>query len=284
MKPCEALHKILESCVLCPRMCRVNRLQGELGFCGIGAEAVVSSAGPHFGEEPPLVGRGGSGTIFFAGCNLLCLFCQNYDISHYKYGSPVTRRQLADTMLRLQRAGCHNINFVTPTHVTPQIVSELQLARGSGLTVPTVYNCGGYERIEILRLLEGVIDIYMPDAKYLDSEAAAALSQAPDYPEVMKAALKEMYRQVGDLEIQDGLARKGLLVRHLVMSGAVQDSLRIVDFLVEEISPNTYVNVMKQYRPQFEAHEVERINRHITASEYWSVYDYARQRGLRLSD
>ncbi len=284
MKSSQALHKMLESCVLCPRMCRVNRLTGEPGFCGIGAEAVVSSAGPHFGEEPPLVGSGGSGTIFFTGCNLCCIFCQNYDISHYRRGNPVTEEQLADAMLRLQRAGCHNINFVTPTHVTPQIVAALEVARGRGLSVPTVYNCGGYERVEILKLLEGIIDIYMPDAKYLESEAAAALSEAPDYPEVVKAALKEMHRQVGDLIIEGGLARRGLLVRHLVMPGAVEDSMRIIDFLAEEISPNTYLNVMDQYRPTFKAHEVKRIDRRITTSEYWSVYDHARKRGLRLSD
>ena len=187
-------------------------------------------------------------------------------------------------MLRLQSVGCHNINFVTPTHVTPKILAALEIARERGLSVPTIYNCGGYEREKILKLLEGTIDIYMPDVKYLDPEAAGALSDAPDYPDVVRAALKEMHRQVGDLRIEDGLATKGLLVRHLVMPGAVEDSLRIVDFLAGEISPNTYLNVMNQYRPIFKAHEVKRIDRYTSMNEYLAVSKYAQKRGLRLSD
>jgi len=279
-----ALRGMLSSCTLCPRMCRADRASGETGYCRIGPEPVVASAGPHFGEEPPLVGRGGSGTIFLAGCNLGCIFCQNYEISHLREGRVVTVEELARTMLRLQAMGCHNVNWVTPTHQIHAIVEALLLARGRGLTVPTVYNCGGYERVETLRLLEGLVDIYMPDAKYLSSEAARRYSDAPDYPDVMKAALKEMHRQVGDLEIVGGIARRGLLVRHLVMPEGADDSKAILDFIAREISPNTYVNVMEQYRPAYRAHEFPEISRRITPTEYRSVVAHARRLGLRLSD
>ena len=278
-----SLRDMLRSCELCPRLCRVNRIEGKTGYCGIGPEPVISSAGPHFGEEPPLVGRGGSGTIFFTGCNLGCIFCQNYDISHLRHGREVPVSDLTDTMLRLQEMGCHNINWVTPTHQVPAIVEALELARSKGLSVPTVYNCGGYERVEILRQLEGYVDIYMPDAKYLDAQTAR-YSDAPDYPDVMRAALKEMFRQVGDLETQGGVAVKGLLVRHLVMPGCTDESLAILDFLAKDISPNTYVNVMDQYRPTFRAREFPEISRCITSAEHSRVRQHAEQLGLRLSD
>ena len=280
----EQLSKMLADCSLCPRMCHVNRVQGEKGFCGVGSRAVVASAGPHFGEERPLVGAGGSGTIFFAGCNLGCVFCQNYDISHGRAGEAWGARQLAAAMLHLQERGCHNINFVTPSHVAPQIVEALELARMNGLTAPTVYNCGGYDRVETLQIAEGYFDIYMPDAKYLDVRAAKELSGAEDYPEVMAAALKEMHRQVGDLEIVDGIARRGLLVRHLVMPGGVADSIRIIDFLADEISADTFVNVMDQYRPAFRAREYPRISRRLARAEHLQVVVHARDRGLRISD
>jgi putative pyruvate formate lyase activating enzyme len=244
----------------------------------------MSSAGPHFGEEPPLVGLGGSGTIFFAGCNLGCIFCQNYEISHLRDGRPVSHRALSATMLQLEQAGCHNINCVTPTHVVPQIMVALRMAREAGLTVPVVYNCGGYDSVETLRLLEGTIEIYMPDAKHLDAEAAAKYSKARDYPEVMKAAIKEMHRQVGDLEIIVGLAVHGLLVRHLVMPGMTRDSLRVMDFLADEISPNTYVNVMEQYRPCYQASRHPEISRRPTRDEIVRVREYAVKKGLRLSE
>jgi len=282
--PTDDLRPLLAACRLCPRNCGANRLAGETGYCGIGGEAVVASAGPHFGEEPPLVGRGGSGTIFFAGCNLRCEFCQNFDISHGRAGRRTGERDLAALMLALQARGCHNVNFVTPSHVVPQIASALRLARDAGLTVPAVYNCGGYDRVETLRRLEGLIEIYMPDAKYLDAAAAARYSDAPDYPEVMAAALKEMHRQVGDLEIVGGVAVRGLLVRHLVLPGLTEDSLRVMDFLADEISPNTYVNVMAQYRPLYRASRYPEIDRRPTLEEVERVRAHAARRGLRLSD
>jgi putative pyruvate formate lyase activating enzyme len=280
----EEAYKLLAPCRLCPRHCKVDRLNGQKGFCGIGAKAVVSSFGPHFGEERPLVGQHGSGTIFFAGCNLGCIFCQNYDISHLREGEEVSAETLASMMLALQRRGCHNINFVTPTHVTPQIMEAVYIARESGLHIPTVYNCGGYESVETLKLLEGIIDIYMPDAKYGQGRWAKKFSGAADYPEVMKAALKEMHRQVGDLVIEHGIALRGLLVRHLVMPNGVAGSKEVIDFLAEEVSPNTYINIMDQYHPCFRASEFEEINRRITHQEFMEVYLYAKKRGLRLAD
>jgi putative pyruvate formate lyase activating enzyme len=277
-------YKIMESCELCPRKCKVNRLNDEKGFCGTGAKAVVSSAGPHFGEESVLVGNGGSGTIFFAGCNLGCVFCQNYDISQLRNGKEVEIGDLTNMMLQLQGRECININFVTPTHVTPHIIESVHIARTKGLKIPTVYNCGGYESIGSLRLLAGTIDIYMPDAKYLNPDSSEKYSFARDYPEVMKSALLEMYRQVGDLEIKEGAAARGLLVRHLVMPGNVAGSLDIIDFLANEISNNTFVNIMEQYRPAFKARDFPEINRPITHKEFNTVYEYAKKRGLRLAD
>jgi putative pyruvate formate lyase activating enzyme len=276
-------YKIMESCELCPRRCKVNRLNNEKGFCGTGAKAVVSSAGPHFGEESVLVGNGGSGTIFFAGCNLGCVFCQNYDISQLRRGNEVEIDDLVNMMLQLQERSCININFVTPTHVTPHIIESVHIARTKGLKIPTVYNCGGYESIGSLRLLAGTIDIYMPDAKYLNPDSSEKYSFAQDYPEVMKSALLEMHRQVGDLEIKDGVATRGLLVRHLVMPGNVAGSLGIIDFLADEISNNTFVNIMEQYRPIFKARDFPEINRPITHKEFNTVYEYAKERGLRLA-
>ena len=277
-------YKIMESCELCPRRCKVNRLNNEKGFCGTGAKAVISAAGPHFGEESVLVGNGGSGTIFFAGCNLGCVFCQNYDISQLRRGNEVEIDDLVNMMLQLQGLSCININFVTPTHVTPHIIESVHIARAKGLKIPTVYNCGGYESIEPLRLLAGTIDIYMPDAKYLNPDSSGKYSFAQDYPEVMKSALLEMHRQVGDLEIKDGVATRGLLVRHLVMPGNVAGSLDIIDFLANEISNNTFVNIMEQYRPTFKAYNFPEINRPITHKEFNTVHEYAKERGLRLAD
>jgi len=280
----ENLNRIMASCVLCPRMCRVNRLDGEIGFCGIGSQPTVSSTGPHFGEEPPLVGVGGSGTVFFTGCNLGCVFCQNWEISHGREGRPITVTDLSNMMLQLQKAGCENINWVTPTHQVPAIMEALDRARSGGLALPTVFNCGGYERAEILRLLEGHVDVYMPDAKFARRETARRYAGAPDYPEVMKIALKEMRRQVGDLEVRNGIAVRGLLVRHLVMPGCVDESMAILDFIASEVSPDTYVNVMDQYRPAFRAVEFPKINRRTPRAEYTSVRDHALKLGLRLSN
>lgn len=274
----------MDPCVLCPRQCRAHRLKGEEGYCGIGALPLVSSVGPHFGEESVLVGHGGSGTIFFAGCNLGCAFCQNYELSHHRAGRPATPAQLAEAMLHLQRIGCMNINYVTPTHVTPHIMEGIALARQKGLRLPTVYNCSGYESVDTLRLLEGFIDIYMPDAKFADAQTAFELCHARDYPDVMRAAIKEMHRQVGDLVIENGVARRGLLVRHLVMPNDLCRSLEVIDFLANEISPNTFINVMDQYRPMYQARQHPKIARHITPDEFSRVYLYAKSKGLRLAD
>jgi len=279
----QSAYHLLESCELCPRVCKVNRLDGEKGFCGIGAKAVVSSTGPHYGEESVLVGKGGSGTIFFAGCNLGCVFCQNSDISQLRHGNEVEIDDVVNMMLELQIRGCVNINFVTPTHVVPHIIESVFLARERGLIIPVVYNCGGYESVGSLQLLEGTIDIYMPDAKYLNPDSSKEYSSAHNYPDVMKLALLEMHRQVGDLEVKDGVAARGLLVRHLVMPENVTGSKEIIDFIVNEISGNTFVNVMEQYRPTFNAHNYPEINRPVTQQEFSKVYEYAKSQGLRLA-
>ena len=271
----------LESCDLCPRNCGVNRIEDEVGFCRTGRLALVSSHAPHFGEEPPLVGAGGSGTIFFAGCNLGCIFCQNYDISHLLQGRAVTGRQLATIMLELQQRGCHNINFVSPSHVAAQILEALPIAYESGLNVPLVYNCGGYDSIETLRLLDGVIDIYMPDTKYASEETAEELSRAPNYPEIMRTALKEMHRQVGDLATDErGVATRGMLIRHLVLPNGLAGTEKIMHFISRELSTDSYVNVMAQYHPVYKAYEHSLINRNITRTELLEALDMASAKGL----
>jgi putative pyruvate formate lyase activating enzyme len=271
------LKEFLKECRLCPRECRVNRLDGEIGVCQARPELTVSSAFPHFGEEPPLVGSHGSGTIFLTHCNLRCIFCQNYDISHLGSGEQMTSSDLTRIMLRLQEMGCHNINFVTPTHYAPQIVASLPEAIEKGLRLPIVYNCSGYESIEVIRLLEGIVDIYMPDAKYLDEKYSKRFSNAPDYPEVIKKVLKEMHRQVGDLTINSkGIAERGLLIRHLVMPGGIASSEAVLKFIAEEISVRSYVNIMEQYRPEYRAHEYPEINRRITHKEHLEAIQWAK--------
>jgi len=275
---------VLSECRLCPRECGVNRTDGETGFCRSGREALVASYGKHFGEEGPLVGYGGSGTIFFANCNLGCIFCQNYDISHLGHGQPVGPQRLAGMMIDLQQQGAHNINLVTPTHFLPQILEALVIATRRGLSVPLVYNCGGYESVAALKLLDGIVDIYMPDAKYSDREVAGQLSRASDYPERMKAAIAEMHRQVGNLQINDdGIAQRGLLVRHLVLPNNLVGTAEIMRFLAS-LSPNTYVNVMAQYRPCYRASEVEQINRRPTVEEYRQAVQTALDAGLHRLD
>jgi putative pyruvate formate lyase activating enzyme len=272
------LREFLKECRLCPRECRVDRLNGEKGVCQAGLEPMVSSAFPHFGEEPPLVGYHGSGTIFLTHCNLRCVFCQNYDISHLGNGKPITSSEMARVMIRLQDMGCHNINLVTPTHYAPQIVASLPEAIEKGLRLPIVYNCSGYESIEVIRLLEGVVDIYMPDAKYMDGKHSKQFSNAPDYPEVIKGVLKEMHRQVGDLTTDSkGIAERGLLIRHLVMPDGVASSEAVLRFIAEEISAHSYVNIMDQYRPEYGAHEFPEINRRITQKEYLQATQWARR-------
>lgn len=281
----DALYKLLSPCKLCPRECGVDRASDQRGFCRTGLNPVVSSYGPHFGEESPLVGFGGSGTIFLTHCNMACLYCQNYEISHLGEGREVSVEDLADMMLHLQRMGCHNINFVTPTHVVPQIVKAVRIAAEKGLRLPLVYNCGGYESVETLKLLDGIFDIYMPDFKYSDDKVAEELSRAPRYFEVAKAALKEMHRQVGDLVIDDrGIAVRGLLVRHLVLPNGLAGTEEAMRFIAEEISKNTYVNVMAQYRPCYKAFDHPLLNRPITSSEYREAIEIALKYGLRRLD
>jgi putative pyruvate formate lyase activating enzyme len=277
-KRIQLLMEILKECRLCPRECGVNRLDGEVGYCGAPSELMISSAFPHFGEESPLVGYHGSGTIFLTHCNLRCIFCQNYDISHLGRGECITRSDMAKFMQRLQEMGCHNINFVTPTHYAPQIVASLPEAINMGLRLPIVYNCSGYESIEVIQLLEGVVDIYMPDAKYMDEKYSKIFSNAPDYPEVIKTVLKEMHRQVGNLATNSkGIAERGLLIRHLVMPGGVASSEAVLRFIAEEISPHSYVNIMDQYRPEYRAHEYPEINRRITHKEYMEATQMAKR-------
>ncbi len=275
----------LRKCTLCPRLCRVNRLADEKGVCRTGRYAMVSSYGPHFGEEDPLVGRNGSGTIFFTHCNLLCLFCQNYDISHQGHGETASPEQLAGVMVELQRRGCHNINFVTPTHVVPQILEALPLAVEHGLKVPLVYNCGGYERVPTLKLLEGIVDIYMPDFKFWDPQVAKTLCQAEDYPQRAREALLEMHRQVGDLTLDPtGIALRGLLVRHLVMPDGLAGTDEVCRFLAQQVSCHTYVNIMNQYHPCGRAMDIPSLRRRITSEEYENALDAARRAGLTRLD
>jgi putative pyruvate formate lyase activating enzyme len=271
----------LSCCDLCPRKCRVDRLRGERGVCRTGRLARVASYGPHFGEEPPLVGWGGSGTVFFSQCNLRCLFCQNYDISHLGEGEDVRPEMLAAVFLAVRRMGCHNLNLVTPTHVTPQILEALAIAAGQGFSLPVVYNCSGYESLETLGELEGIVDIYMPDVKFLDPEPAGLYCDAPDYPDAVRAAVKEMARQVGPLDIDErGVARKGLLVRHLVMPGDAGATRKVIDFLATEIGPDVYLNLMDQYRPCGRAHEFPGIARRTSRREWEEAREYALSRGF----
>jgi len=276
---------ILRSCTLCPRECRVDRTAGMRGFCRTGDRPFVSSWGPHFGEERPLVGQHGSGTIFFGNCNLGCLFCQNYTISHLGEGSETSFDALAEIMLELQDQGCHNINLVTPTHQMPMILRAILTASQAGLRLPVVYNCGGYESLGALQLLDGIVDIYMPDLKYADPEAAFRYSRARDYPEAARKAIKEMHRQVGDLVLdREGVALRGLLVRHLVLPENMAGTAEAVRFIAEEISKNTYVNIMDQYRPCYQAGQHPPLDRRITAREFRDAVDCARKAGLLRLD
>lgn len=278
------LKNLLKRCRLCPRECRVERLKGKRGFCGAAQEIRLSAVFAHFGEESCLVGTQGSGTIFFSYCNLKCSFCQNYEISHIAEGRDINPQDLSLAMLKLQGMGCHNINLVTPTHFTPQILEALKLAIECGLNLPLVYNCGGYESEEVIDLLEGVIDIYMPDAKFSSSQVADNLSKAPDYFSNLKKVLKKMHRQVGSLVIDAGIARRGLLIRHLVMPNGLAGSKEIADYIAGDLSLDTYVNIMAQYRPCGEADKYLEINRRITNQEYQEAVEIFRARGLYRFD
>ncbi len=282
----EEARGMLEECRLCGRECRVNRLESFKGAaCRTGRKAVVSSFNAHFGEEDPLVGEHGSGTIFFTNCNLHCQYCQNYEISQMGEGREVEPEELAAMMLHLQGRGCHNVNFVSPTHVVPQILEALLIAAEKGLTVPLVHNTGGYDSLEALRLLDGIVDIYMPDMKYADEETGRKYSKVKQYPQVNQAAVKEMHRQVGDLMMDErGIAQRGLLVRHLVLPHGLAGTGEIVRFLSQEVSLNSYLNVMSQYRPTYKAHEYMEIDRPPSAEELQEAVDLAREAGLHRLD
>ncbi len=276
-----SLEKILASCTLCPRECRANRLEGRTGYCKAPATPVISSIFPHYGEESPLVGTGGSGTIFLTHCNLRCVFCQNCDISIQGSGTNVSNEELATAMMRLQHQGCHNINFVTPTHYVPALLRALLLAIDKGLSVPLVYNCSGYESVNVLKLLDGIIDIYMPDIKFLDSDLSERYCAAADYPDAAREALKEMQRQVGDLVVDErGIARRGVLIRHLVMPSHTDNTRRVLRFIRDDISRNAYVNIMAQYHPCHEAFRFPEIARRPSTDEYSAALAYAREIGL----
>ena len=280
----EKLRAIMENCTLCPRSCLVNRLEGMIGKCGAAEDLIISSVGPHFGEERELVGRGGSGTIFFVNCNLECIFCQNWTISRgMESGRSLTVEDLASIMLSLQKQGCSNINLVSPTPYLYQITAAIDRAAESGLLLPVVYNCGGYESLNSLRLLEGFIDIYMPDAKYASDHIGERYSGVKDYFTRLREGLKEMQRQVGDLQIgPDNLATAGLLIRHLVMPENIAESEKMARFLSKEISPNCAVNVMAQYYPAYKASENPPLNRRITSNEYSRAREAFQTAGLRL--
>ena len=283
----QALWRILKSCRCCPRRCAVNRIAGETGVCSSSAELKVHSATAHFGEERPLVGQGGSGTIFFSNCNLLCVYCQNWEINHRGDGRIRSHAELAEMMCSLQRRGCHNINLVSPTHVVPHIVKALRLAIARGLRLPLVYNTGGYDSLRVIRLLDGIVDIYLPDFKYQDGELAARYSggKTSDYPAVAAAVLKEMHRQVGDLQSDDrGIARRGLMLRHLVLPHNIAGTDRFVRWVAKELTRDTYVNIMAQYRPEHRAARYPQIARRINDSEWRQAVRWAQEAGLRRLD
>ena len=276
--------ELLNPCRLCPRRCEVNRLEGATGVCRIGRLALVSSAFPHHGEEGCLRGTRGSGTIFLAGCNLHCVFCQNYDLSHRNAGREVTAAELAGLMLQLQDAGCHNLNFVTPSHAVPQILEALVIAAGRGLRLPLVYNTGGYDRPEVIRLLDGVFDLYLPDFKLWSAGSAACYLTARDYPDAARQAIQDMHEQVGVLRVdEDGLALRGVLLRHLVMPGLPDETREILRWVATALSPDTFVNLMDQYHPDGRVGRDDRfhsIDRRLPSEELEAAYAAARQAGL----
>jgi putative pyruvate formate lyase activating enzyme len=310
----EKLFKILENCEICPRKCHVNRLKGERGYCQLGYLPMVSAYHPHFGEESVLVGRYGSGTCFMTSCNLSCVYCQNYEISQLRIGEEVSFERLAEIMIELQNLGCHNINLVTPTPQVPAILKSLEIAIEKGLKIPLVYNTNSYDSLETLKLLDGIVDIYLPDAKYSDvprrvakqlfrgDEIAKKYSNAPNYFKIMKSAIKEMHRQVGDLVISklksqnsklklksknfdnilEGVAIRGLIVRHLVLPNGLAGSEKIFEFIAKEISKNTWVNVMAQYTPYWKAEKYPELNRKITKEEFKHAVNLAKKFGLNL--
>ena len=282
----EELWSIMERCILCPRQCKKNRLAGEKGICEATSQLEVSSYHPHFGEEKPLVGNGGSGTIFLTNCSLRCVFCINWETSQGGQGSPQSIENMAEMMLNLQEIGCHNINFVTPTHYVPHIVLAIDIAAGNGLRLPIVYNSCGWERLEILKKLDGIIDIYLPDFKYSDGKMAAKYSSdAETYPGITKESLLEMHRQVGIAKpASDGLMYRGLMIRHLVMPNNVSGTKKVIQWIAENLSKDTYLNLMSQYTPMYKAHNYPEISRGITYKEYNEAIEWAKEAGLTNID
>ena len=280
-KKTEEVYKLLESCEICPRRCKVNRIKDEKGFCRVRVNPVVCSYMPHHGEEPPISGKNGSGTIFFSYCNLKCQYCQNYSFSQNGEGEEVSLEKLSELMLYLQNLACHNINLVTPTHVMPQILKALSMAIEKGLNIPIVYNTSGYELPEIIKLLDGIVDIYLVDMRYADNEHGEKYSKASDYPKYNQEAVKEMHRQVGDADIdKNGIIKKGLVVRHLVLPNNISGTEKIIKFLGQEISKNTYISLMSQYQPYYQAYKYPEIARRITKEEYQVAIDCLAKYGL----
>jgi putative pyruvate formate lyase activating enzyme len=281
LKVIEQTFKLLESCVICPRKCKVNRLEGEKGFCKTALLPKVFSYTQHHGEEPPISGKNGSGTIFFSNCNMRCIYCQNFKFSQSGLGREVEIEELADYMLRLQDMKCHNINFVTPTHILPQILKALYIAIQKGLKIPVCYNTGGYELPETIKLLDRIVDIYLPDMRYSDNESAIKYSSAPDYPLYNRESVKEMHRQVGIAQIyKDGIIKRGLIIRHLVLPNRISGTEKIMKFIAEEISKETYISLMSQYFPCHKVKEGEPISRRITLSEYQEAQEIMHKHGL----
>ena len=280
-KVIEKTFKMLESCSICPRRCKVNRIKNEKGFCRTGLKAKVCSFMPHQGEEPPISGTRGSGTIFFAECNMACVYCQNYEFSQAGEGREVDFDELADFMLQLQGMGCHNINLVTPTHVLPQILKALNIAIAKGLKIPIVYNTGGYESSQIIKLLDGIVDIYLPDMRYADSEMAIKYSSAPDYPKYNQEALGEMHRQVGVANIDNtGIIKRGMIIRHLVLPNHIAGTDKIMEFIADKLDKDTYISLMSQYFPCYKAGQFKEIFRRITYEEYEEAKQTMKKHGL----
>jgi len=277
----QALWDLMSPCTLCPRRCGVNRAAGQVGVCSAAQSFRIASFGPHHGEEGPLRGSRGSGTIFLSNCNLLCVFCQNWQIAHRGDGRETSHAELANMMLDLQRRGCHNINFVTPTHLVPHLVRSLRIAIAGGLNIPLLYNTGAYDSLEVIQLLDGIIDIYLPDFKFQHAEHAARFAQAPNYPTHAAAAIKEMHRQTGFLQISGAVAQRGLLIRHLVMPENLAGTDVFVRWVVSELGADTHVNIMSQYRPMFRANDYPPLNRRITQAEFSQAMRWAQDAGLR---
>ncbi|MBU1727662.1 MAG: radical SAM protein [Candidatus Omnitrophica bacterium] len=272
---------LLGSCSICPRKCSVNRLENEIGFCKTGLKPRVCSYMAHHGEEPPISGSKGSGTIFFSYCNMSCAYCQNYEFSQQEEGREVDFNELAGFMIELQNLGCHNINLVTPTHVMPQILKALQIAVSKGLNIPLVYNTGGYEFPEMIKLLDGIVDIYLPDMRYADPETAAKLSMATDYPKYNRSSVKEMHRQVGIAKINDkDIIERGLIIRHLVLPNNLSGTEKTMKFIAQEISKDSFISLMSQYTPYYKAREFKEINRRITVKEYKVAQEIMEECGL----